>query len=630
MTGTGGFRFKRYQCLLPFFFLALCWLLVLFHNATFDDALRFLSRLGSVLLFSTSCIAVGSLFVSIQETSARILISFTTGLAVLYYVVFFLASVHASFPLVLAMLFYLPCAAWLVFHARPSAILGFLTDSVEFEFTQIGLLLIAAFVLFYTFIISLNPVTHYDALANHLGIAAEYLNRGGIESIPYNLHANLPPAAHMINMLLIEGAGADALQTFNWALLIFLALAFRCMAGADSMAWLYGIVCFALIPQVSLLFSLANIESPTTLFCMASLLLLFRRFDGKTDGSLLSLHLAFLLSLKYQAGVFIVLVFVALVFRIGLKTAPILGAFLALVSPFLVKNAYYVGDPVFPFGAEYFRLPVEAIVQAHGFISANTQIPSDAGVGNYVRACVECFTRLPESGLLLLVAGVSAFCYRRIGFRHKGYLALFSTVPVAMHSIVSLNVVNLMRWTQYSWACLCLLGGLALESLRSRKTAVLAGFAVYCIVSFYMCFDLNMRLTESFQVGIGKVSDDQYRSRFIPSYDLRMKLVGLDEKVLFIGEGRGYYNVENSTIPSDYNSLYLQRYFSGARSAAELRANFQRDGIRYLFINTQGIQTNIQRGRLSWLAGEKLGLLQELVAESSTIGRDGISLIVQL
>src|SRR5262249_55002652 len=159
-----------------------------------------------------------------------------------------------------------------------------------------------------------------------------------MERIPYNLHANLPPASHMIHLILIAGSGGDSVQLFHFVVFLFALVAARELV-TSRLAWLCACLIFLLIPQVSLLFSLTNIDFLTTLFCVASFLIARRIANGSAGSGLLALHLAFLLSLKYQSMIFVLLILVYLLYRRKYRAWVLSTALtLILISPFLIKN----------------------------------------------------------------------------------------------------------------------------------------------------------------------------------------------------------------------------------------------------------------------------------------------------
>lgn len=618
------------------FFLAL-WFGLLAANGGAAAFFPHLAKFLKAMVCVSSTWVLGSILLreSAPEGGAGVLIRFTAGLIAVYYLMFLLGILHAYHPLLLVGLLYAPtllALPWLVRSGKIAMMRG-----IEFELQrwQLAILILGSFALFYCFLISQTPVIHYDALTNHLAIPAEYLARGGIEAIPYNMHANLPPASHMIYALLIAGAGGDTIPLFHLLVAVFIAIAFVSLVQeGPTFGWLLGWLLFVSIPQVSLLFSLVDIDFLVTLFCFAVLVLyrLTAESMGRRGLLLLAAHLAFLCSLKYQSVVFVSLVVALLGLRLY-RTGESVRRFvlmvlllLALVAPFLAKNLAYTGDPVFPFLSGIFTIQSSTPEETAGFIGAASHLSGPLRAGEYFRTLLYLYTRQPEAGMLLALVAFAAVFYWKTKHQAAALLAFFAAVPVLISSVFSANVVNLMRWIHYSWAALCLLAGVCAQQKRLRTLLL-----VVCIMaSFGIGFMFNLRLTSSLLVGTGKMSDEQYRLAFIPSFALRKKMALLPPRILFIGDTRGFYNVENSVIPSVYNYLYISKYFESAGTPRQLRQNLQKDGIHYLYLNTGEIRKLLGNGRYRWLEGKNLSLLQQLVAQSRLVAREDASLLVQL
>lgn len=643
MNRGSKFEVKIYHLFIPLLLLALGWMLILVSQNRFEVFPQYIGRLVSVVLFILSVLSIGGAFLRKSElknssVAEKTLFSFTTGLIVYFHLTFFLGILHLYEPAILILLFYLPSVIFLP-QLNGSNLRNLWSWRIHLGKTELGLLLLASIFFFYSFIISLNPIIHYDALVNHLNIPAEYLIRHGIEKIPYNIHSNLPPASHMINLLLLAGAGDGAVQIFSFILVLFIALAFSLLTRSEEhrYAWLYGILIFVLIPQVSLLFSLTNIDFLTSLFTITSLLLLLRMLKSeKIIYPLpLSLHLAFLINLKYQTIVF---VFIAILFLIRtLKTRQSFRNYLLLVflvvifsSPSLVKNYFFTKNPIFPFAAQTFHIHPAELEDVQGFIAENNGGSVSKNPLNYVKIVGLLFTKQPEIGLLPLLMLLSYFRLKRIRYDHRGFLLFFIFSPMLMMILFSSNVTNLLRWNQYSLALISLLVGMCLENWVNQKRTILLIFLLYVGCSFYLSFIFNIKLTNSFLVGTGKISEEQYRKIYIPSFELREKLAKLEGTVLFIGESRGFYNVENSVIPSAHNLSYIRAYFDHLDNVEQLRSNFLKHGVRYLFINVSEIRKNHDLGKSFGRNERNLQLLEELSIKSDVIARDRRCIILKL
>lgn len=596
-------------------------------------------------LFSASALGIGRFLLAIivkkeLRTLERTLLSFTIGLVFYYHLMFLMGVMHAfSVPLIRA-LAVLPAALILV-RRDIRMVPRMAQRRLHLTHGQCLVLCFLSVLVFYSFLISLNPVTHYDALTNHIAVPMEYLLRHGIEPIPYNMHADLPPASHMINLILIAAFGnAESVQLFNFFVVLFAGVAACSLSNRKDYArGLLGFCFFLVIPQVSLLLSLCNIDFLATLFSAASVVICFHleAIGTRRAFILLAIHVSFLLALKYQTSIFVVLILVHLILvgkypsRPGFKDLTLFLLLLAgLVFPFLLKNYLFTGDPVFPFLSRIIPI-TSATPQEIGFLLAeNGGQRGFPDPGAYARTLWGIFSTQPETGTVVVLLAVVAVSYRRLQHRNKSLLLWLSLGPALILAFLSKNVVNDIRWNQYSQFMLCILAGLSVgKGFRVSRRILTAAVGTILILSFCLSVFVNWRLTQSLKVSAGLWSEDQYRTVYIPSFSLRKRLSGLTGKILFIGQSRDYLNAENSIVPSAHNSYYIESFFQNAADIDQLARNFRNGGFNYLFVTIPDVNKLLSGGRYKWMTPGQYKLLQMLVVKRS-IGYDGISVIVRL
>jgi hypothetical protein len=620
------------------------WALYLVLVRRLDSLGHFLSGTFSASVYCCSAVCAGHLlFTRIVKTPTsipiRILLSFTLGLSIFYHLNFLIGALHGFSARYFMALAILPGV--LIFHPNNMrAAMGHFRRRISLTRTECVFIILVSMIVFYSFLISLNPVIYYDALTNHVAVPIEYLLRGGIERIPYNLHADLPPASHLNNLTLIGAFGnAETVQIFNFFQILFVGLASCCLTQRkDIVKCLAGYILFLLIPQVSLLFSLCNIDFLVTLFCSAAFIVSLQidSFGPKAVSILLAIHLSFLLALKYQAGIFVFVLFVILLgnsSRVLFRKHTLflfLVLFIALVSTFLLKNYLFTGDPVFPFLNRVFTISSVKPEEVGFFISENSGQNGFLNIATIFRTLVNAFYRQPETGALVILLMIVALLYRRVALAHKGKLLALALIPIVIHSCLSSNSVNVIRWTQYSYYFLCILAGFCIvESFKPGRWLSQALFGVLLILSFGLSFTLNWKLVQSIKVSTGMVSEEQYRTRFIPSLELREQLQDLKGRILFIGESRDFMNAENSTVPSAHNSYYIEPFFQNVRSLDQLNKSFKSQGFQYLFVTIPEINKNLKTGRYQWMTKQQSDLLNEMIRKQS-LRYDGRSSIVEL
>jgi 4-amino-4-deoxy-L-arabinose transferase-like glycosyltransferase len=214
----------------------------------------------------------------------------------------------------------------------------------------------------------------YDVLEYHLQCPREYFEAGRIQFLPHNAYASFPQQMEMLYLLLMHAIGdphaaavpAQLLHAFCAVLAVLLLAAW--MGRPTAQGWGRGLILLMLaaaVPWLVYLGALAYVECGMLLFAAAAAYLLFARAD-RAPGTWVALAAGVCAGLaggcKYTA---IALVTAALPLSWALAgRAPAvqrmrtvllfgLGAILAL-SPWLIRNAAFTGNPVYPFGYEVF------------------------------------------------------------------------------------------------------------------------------------------------------------------------------------------------------------------------------------------------------------------------------------
>jgi hypothetical protein len=219
---------------------------------------------------------------------------------------------------------------------------------------------------------ALVPETYFDSLEYHLALPRLYLLLGGIQATPDNSFSGVPNMASMLYGwgLLLDPKGAVS-QLFNYSFLGWtgialtgLALRFKRLAAGPVASML-----FVFIPVVGFVSYFTQIELEWGFFqivCLSALLALSE--TQKTKRSAWVYAAGFLLgtamSAKYLAWglplAFIVFAWSSRrekgAFEYGeiLRIAAVAAAVLA---PWVLKNVFFYGNPLYPFLHTYFSDP---------------------------------------------------------------------------------------------------------------------------------------------------------------------------------------------------------------------------------------------------------------------------------
>jgi 4-amino-4-deoxy-L-arabinose transferase-like glycosyltransferase len=229
---------------------------------------------------------------------------------------------------------------------------------VSIATTVIALLLLAPLL-----VLPLYPPTQWDSTALHLASAKIYAARHALVFTTYLRYPVFPQA----NQMLFTGAlmlGDDLLaQLIEWLMLAMLAAALIACGErhlTQRAGW-WGAALLLSNPIVLLIGSVAYVDVALVLYIFLGVYAFWNWFETKERAWLVMsgvlLGLAF--GVKYPAMFFILLLTaVAFLTARGKErlTAPLLfgGLAFAVALPWLARNLYYTGNPLFPFYYELF------------------------------------------------------------------------------------------------------------------------------------------------------------------------------------------------------------------------------------------------------------------------------------
>lgn len=211
----------------------------------------------------------------------------------------------------------------------------------------------------------------YDVLEYHLEVPREYYDAGRIMFLPHNVYASFPQqmeALYLLLMYLTGGplAGAIPAQLLHAACGVLAVLVVAAWAPAG---WgrLIGVLSLGAVPWLALLGCLAYVELGLVFFAALSAAIVWDAVRAESDAGWRTVLAAGLLAglaggCKYTA---LVLVDAALpaawlvAMRGGLRARAVrvavfgVGAAVAF-APWLVRNAAFTGNPVYPFAYHWF------------------------------------------------------------------------------------------------------------------------------------------------------------------------------------------------------------------------------------------------------------------------------------
>lgn len=505
-----------------------------------------------------------------------------------------------------------------------------------------------------TYFASWIPPHQYDALVYHLPLAAEYARTGKIAPVDGLLFSHFPQNGEML---------------FTAALLLksdILAQLFPWLAAVLSVLWVFEVgkrempltavlgACGLLASHaaVMLLSSVAYVETIVMLWITASVLSFCRwretSGEGRSNLGWLMLSAVFAglgLGTKYYAGICPAALSAVLCWRwiasrgsrrdYGGPAAPAeaardLAVFAAasgvVAAPWLLKNLYYVGNPVFPFLYQY--LPHRGIAWGEENARRYFEFLTEYGhkPGHFLSDLLK-FPFQAASGSLRFGGGMDVL-------GDLGWGAIFALFPAGVWAATKNRTLRLilaycaihvgvwfctgvvLRFLTVISPLLCLLAAAGTfkvwELLDSQgRTVLAAALSVFTAVNLALFLYVHT-VFGSWTVLLGAEAKEEFLARRLDYYACARwskERLGNNDKLLVVGEQRGYYVTQAHAITTPMAPNPFVEWANEAKSSAELaRLMKERGGFTHLLIvpreskrlNEYGIFTFTERGAKNW------------------------------
>ena len=478
----------------------------------------------------------------------------------------------------------------------------------------------------------LVPPHQYDSLVYHLKLPQEYLRVGRLHAPEGLVYSHFPQNGEMLFTLALA-LGSDLLaQMYVWlaaALTVVWLLSFgrRLTPAAPWAAVLVG------THSAVLVMSSTTYVEPLVMLWSTAAILAFEISDVGEKKGLLALSALFTglaLGTKYYAGLTALIIVLRLLYRRRLRESLLFSSVaVGLFAPWLVKNWMLVGNPVFPFLYQFF--PATAVGWtadlASGYFSVLTEYGHAHGLLRDLASLPVLLFRNPlrfgggmdvlgdigwDLTLWLWPLGLWA-AWKKRGPRG---LALFTLLYFT--GWFATGVV--LRFLTALAPAMALLGAAGVADQRSRPSPLFRGLAA-AAAGVLIVSHLFLALFVHGVFGSGSVLlalEDREaflakRLDYYPCATYARERLGQNDKVLVVGEQRGYYlPLPHRTSTVHAPNPYLRRA-DEASSAEDLARALRRDGYtRLLFVPREarrlgsGLGALTERGRANWLGLESL------------------------
>ena len=481
-----------------------------------------------------------------------------------------------------------------------------------------------------SFLAAATPPFFYDALVYHLAAPHKYLLQHGFHYLPHQHFSNFPANLGMLFILAMSFSKGMLVQLLSWAYTPLTALAVYAFTAARwgrRMALTAAATVF-LIPGVLIMSTLASVEGSLMFYAFLSLAALLTWFRKRARCWFVcsAMFCSVGMGTKYTeiATTFLSLQLVLFLESYLRQKNGLWPSFsrcclygliaLAGLSPWLIKNIVYTGNPVYPFFHSLFSPNVPQhtnytqLMQSVGNLTQPflRQVVSDQPPGwsewlAFLRVLgmtpwkftMEVSGAAGKTGVLFLLCLPGLLFLRKIDPTIK-YVLLAGACAFG-------SWLLLVPWIQryifpifpaLSIGVAYVIWHLPLAPLK-RKWLV-SGFGGVLLYQLTMFVGEEMTVLQPFTYLFGNASTTEFLSGRGVNYYAALQYLNTetppDAKVLFVGESRGYYCERDYLLYTviegiDEREIPLRQFILAAPDIEALLHTLHQNGLTHILVN---------------------------------------------
>ena len=470
---------------------------------------------------------------------------------------------------------------------------------------------------------ALVPERFYDALVYHLGLPSLYLLRGRIGPVPDNAFSGIPALYSMIyGWALAVESGGHVAHLLNFGFLVASCLAILGLARrlGHPRAGGPAALIFATAPLAAGLAHLTGTELPWTFWQTAALLATLDASQTKERAghwAAAGLIIGAVMSTKTLAWALPGAAFAAAWAKLGRRPSEkVLGwtgfAAVFMLSPWLIKDLFFYGNPIYPFFHEFFR-PHAEIMPDWRYLGVGAGIPWSSGLALGIAAWLKTPLAAlhPDSGDFMQLVNPVMLGLLPVGLwraaRSKEvkpavWYAVLCWFPLSL-------VTNLPRFLFPVMPVFSLIAAFAIEDapivLRGLIFTISVCLAVFVWRRGFTPADhavFTGQISESSYIEHGGLIS--YSTPLAPAARWLDKETAGDARVLVFGDSRGFYLTRDNIVSTPGQVTVLERWSNSSSDARALRARFAAEGVGYILVNHGEIFIEHHAFKLT-LAGKK-------------------------
>ncbi len=403
---------------------------------------------------------------------------------------------------------------------------------------------------------SMTPPLEYDELEYHLGALRDYQRIGKVDFLEHNFYSNLPQFTEMLYFLLFLVRGGVAAKILHW---IFGVLSAAALASFAQKLWnkkvaLISACLFYSMPYITDLSQTARIDLATTFFSILAWAL-FLIWNKKKDDFIILYLSGFSVGLsmatKWTAvavvyiPIMILLIFSARSWKLFFRFSMMI---LIPVSPWIIKNYIFTGNPIYPIFSQFFHSPYWSIAQTSLFAEKHYAFLNGQSWKDFFELIWSYSIEEPSSIPILLMTTPLIILFRKdkieksaVAILIIGYIAWFTLTYRPWRFLLPILPLA---------ACL---GAMGVSYLKDIKNYIMITLILFCGISYSsinVLQDIEDYRKDVPQYNIlkylfGQFSEEDFIEKvgnhtFAPILWMNKNLPN-SAVVLYIGEARAYY-----------------------------------------------------------------------------------------
>ncbi len=491
-------------------------------------------------------------------------------------------------------------------------------QELNISFHKIGIInyifiFILGTTLLINFINAFCPEIFYDSLVYHLGAPNFFIQEGKITKIPFEVHSNLPSNMAMLytSCLILRDENLAKLIHFSFGVLTVLGIISFASRFFNLRIGIISAVIFYTVPMVAMNSWAAAVDVGLTFFELLALYALIVWMVSQDEVREKALVVRWLilsaifsglaLGTKYTAlFCFLMLTFLIIIHRyyarkqkinsdFGIKELLIFISINILIFlPWVLKNLYWTGDPVYPYLASL----QPANVHLRRFISATREYFSSFKeylIHPWVLT-MQGNTNASFIGPVFLI-----FAPLLVLFRNKDRVAKILLIYLAGFWFLWSLATHMLRFFIPGLAIFSIL--IVIYIFKSDlngifKTTALLVICFLCLTNLYWTFSIFYEIG-GWKVIVGDLTKENYLSYPHSGYpapyfkvaDYINKNLPSDAKILLIGECRNYYIQRKFLTHSVYDKNPVVEWVRDYSDSEGVLLSMQKENITHILFN---------------------------------------------